>query len=81
LQWGIKISEELGLPIYLETTTSGQGLYEREGFEHVDKVIHTPAVTGRSEDIVVPIMVKMPSQAKGISFKEWQDQKCPELGN
>jgi GNAT superfamily N-acetyltransferase len=81
VQWGIQIAEQLGLPIYLESTNAGQPLYESQGFETLkhETVVHKPAVTGQTEDVVVPLMVRMPSKAGGISFKEWADKGYPEF--
>ncbi|KAI5925458.1 acyl-CoA N-acyltransferase [Camillea tinctor] len=68
------------LPIYLEATKPGYTLYQHMGLErliHV-RVIHKPEVTGAPEDVEMPLMVKMPSTAKGISFEEWADKGYPE---
>lgn len=35
LQWGIAKAAELGIPMYLESTTGGKALYERFGFKGV----------------------------------------------
>ncbi|KAI1330764.1 acyl-CoA N-acyltransferase [Xylariaceae sp. FL0255] len=80
LQWGIDLAEKLGLPIYLESTVPGYPLYSSLGFERLThtRVIHKAEVTGMPEDVDVPLMVKMPSQAKGASFKEWQEKGYPK---
>lgn len=79
MQWGIDIAEKLDLPIYTESSESGLRLYESVGFERLTHVrlIHKEEVTGRP-DVEVPLMVKMPSAAKGLSFKEWADSGYPE---
>lgn len=80
MKWGMDIADQLGLPIYLESTTGGVPLYQRLGFEtltHVS-VIHKAEVIGEENDVEVPLMVKMPSKAKGICFKEWAEKGYPE---
>lgn len=80
VQWGINVAEQLGLPIYLESSKGGVPLYEAVGFETLthETLVHKASTTGEKEDMEVPLMVKMPSQAKGISFKEWADKGYPE---
>ncbi|USP79035.1 glycoside hydrolase family 92 protein [Curvularia clavata] len=36
LDWGKKKADELGLPIYLESSTAGHRLYQKHGFEDVE---------------------------------------------
>ncbi|SPO01217.1 uncharacterized protein DNG_03964 [Cephalotrichum gorgonifer] len=72
VQWGLGMSEELKLPIYLESTVEGVPLYERTGFQKLKEGITlTPAVTHMKEDIEAPLMVKMPASAGGMAFEEW----------
>ncbi|KAI1337259.1 acyl-CoA N-acyltransferase [Xylariaceae sp. FL0016] len=80
MQWGIDMAEKLGLPIYLEATDAGFPLYKSMGFERLThvSVIHKAEVTGSAEDTNVPLMVKMPSKARGMSFEEWADKGYPE---
>lgn len=35
LNWGTKKADELGLPIYLESSPAGHRLYQKHGFEDV----------------------------------------------
>ncbi|KAI0125111.1 hypothetical protein BJ170DRAFT_488689 [Xylariales sp. AK1849] len=79
-EWGINIAEQLDLPIYLESTATGTPLFESLGFETLDEecIVHKASVTGDKEDIVVPLMVKMPSKANGLCFKDWQTKGSPE---
>ncbi|KAH9896248.1 acyl-CoA N-acyltransferase [Xylariomycetidae sp. FL2044] len=80
MQWGMDVAEKMGLPVYLESTEPGYPLYQHMGFERLTHVslIHKAEVAGTPEDVEVPLMVKMPSQAKGMSFKEWVDKGYPE---
>ncbi|KAL7623662.1 hypothetical protein AAE478_005214 [Parahypoxylon ruwenzoriense] len=79
LQWGIDVAEKLELPIYLEATESGLPLYSHRDFERLEhvKVIHKVEATGAGE-VEVPLMVKLPSKAKGIRFGEWAKKGYPE---
>ncbi|KAK9772228.1 putative N-acetyltransferase domain-containing protein [Seiridium cardinale] len=80
VQWGIDIAEQLGLPVYLESTEQGAPLYEAVGFEKLahEKLVYKASETGQKEDIEVPLMVKMPSKANGLSYKAWADKGYPE---
>lgn len=72
MQWGLDVSEELKLPVYLESTVEGVLLYESTGFRKLDEGVRlTPAVTHLEEDIEAPLMVKMPASAGGVTFEEW----------
>lgn len=50
------------------------------GFEVLEEqIVHEAALLGTDEDIVVPLMVRMPSCAKGMKFKEWCETGYPEF--
>ncbi|KAJ3958566.1 hypothetical protein N0V92_004839 [Colletotrichum tropicale] len=79
-KWGLDMAELAGLPVYLESSPVGYPLYQRLGFETLDdKVVHRAALVGKEKDVEIPLMVKMPSNAKGMSFKEWRSQGYPPL--
>lgn len=80
VQWGIDVAEQLGLPIYLESTQGGIRLFEATGFKILshETLIHKACNTGDNEDIEVPLMVRMPAKANGISFEEWAAGGYPE---
>lgn len=80
VQWGIDVAESLGLPVYLESTQGGLPLYEAVGFEKLthETLVHRASDTGDSEDIEMSLMVKLPTKAKGIAFKEWANKGYPE---
>lgn len=72
VQWGVDVSEELGVPIYLESTREGVPLYERMGFQKLKEgVTFTPEVTALEEDIEAPLMTRMPASAGEMAFGEW----------
>jgi hypothetical protein len=50
------------------------------GFERLThvKLIHKAEVTGDAEDTEVPLFVRMPSAAKGMSFAEWEEKGFPK---
>lgn len=62
------------LPIYMESSPTILGMYERGGFARInsENVIHKAEVLGSEKDIEVPLMVKMPACA-GIGFEEWRE--------
>ncbi|KAM0254006.1 hypothetical protein ACHAQJ_006976 [Trichoderma viride] len=81
VQWGLDLGERSGLPVYFESSPSTVGLYTKLGFELLnEKVIHKAEVLGTDKDIEVPLMVKMPSLAGGMSFAEWKSKGYPEFG-
>ncbi|KAI0539385.1 acyl-CoA N-acyltransferase [Xylaria digitata] len=79
MQWGVSVAENFGLPIYLESTGLGYPLYEAMRFNKLThaQIIHKAEVTGGSEDTEIPLMVRMPSKAKGMMFEEWVDKEYP----
>ncbi|KAF9878552.1 acetyltransferase [Colletotrichum karsti] len=77
-KWGLDMAELAGLPVYLESSPVGYPLYNRLGFETLDeKVVHRAALVKKKKDVEIPLMVKMPSIAKGLTFKEWRAQGYP----
>lgn len=48
------------------------------GYETLDeKIVHSAELMGQPEDTVVPLMVKMPACAGGMTFKEWRAAGYP----
>ncbi|KAI1486660.1 acyl-CoA N-acyltransferase [Biscogniauxia mediterranea] len=76
VQQGIQIAEQFGLPIYTESSQPAIHLYKSLGFEQLTHVrlIHKAEVLGEDKDSEVPLVVKMPSKAKGLSFREWSER-------
>ncbi|KAJ4385916.1 hypothetical protein N0V85_007981 [Neurospora sp. IMI 360204] len=65
------VSERCQLPIYFESSPSSIGLYEKAGYEILkETIVHKAETLGVKEDIVVPLVVRMPSSANGVSFYE-----------
>ncbi|KAJ2969672.1 hypothetical protein NQ176_g8543 [Zarea fungicola] len=80
VQWGLNLGESAGLPVYFESSPSTVGLYKKMGFEILEEqIVHEASLLGTDEDVVVPLMVKMPSAAKGLSFKEWRETGYPSF--
>ncbi|KAF2635409.1 acyl-CoA N-acyltransferase [Massarina eburnea CBS 473.64] len=63
-EYGLRVAEQAGLPVYLEASTMGTGLYEKLGFRRVrEKLVH------KGEDVEVPLMVWVP-QGKEVRLPE-----------
>ncbi|PGH15518.1 hypothetical protein AJ80_05535 [Polytolypa hystricis UAMH7299] len=78
--FGIDLCEKLGLPIYFESSPSTVGLYEKMGFERLkETVVHKAELMRTDNDISVPLMVRMPSCAGGMSFYDWAAKGYPRL--
>lgn len=78
MSWGMNLADQLELPIYLEASKKGEGLYRKVGFETLkEKIVHRPEVTGMTEGIEVPLMVRMPSAAGGVTYEEWAKRGFP----
>ncbi|KAK3393069.1 hypothetical protein B0H63DRAFT_554508 [Podospora didyma] len=78
--WGLDLCERTALPLYFESSPSAVGLYVKLGYELLkETIVHKAAVMGTDEDIVVPLLVRMPSQAKGMTFYEWKAQGYPKF--
>ncbi|KAF2498219.1 acyl-CoA N-acyltransferase [Lophium mytilinum] len=73
MQWGIEVGEQAGLPVYLESSVEGEGLYRSLGFEEVGRVRHRGELVGEAEDVEVPLMVRMPKSLE-IGWEEWCKQ-------
>lgn len=69
------------MPVYFESSPSTVGLYRKMGFELLpEKIVHKAEVLGTEQDITVPLMVKMPSIAGGLTFAQWRAAGYPEFG-
>ena len=70
------MGEQTGLPVYFESSPSTVRLYEKMGFEVLPRhrIVHRVADLGSEDDIEVPLMVRMPSSAGGMTFDEWRRQ-------
>lgn len=72
--WVIEGCEKFRLPVYFESSPSVVGLYELLGFQRIpETVVHSKEMLGTKEDIVVPLMVRMP-QVMGKTFDEWRKE-------
>ncbi|GKT49632.1 putative acyltransferase SID5 [Colletotrichum spaethianum] len=77
-KWGMELSDSLGIPLYFESSPSTYKLYEKMGYETLDeKIVHKAELMGTPDDIEVPLMVKMPACAGGITFQEWRAAGYP----
>jgi hypothetical protein len=75
---GQVLCDMTNLPMYFEASPSTVGLYEKMGFQRLkETIVHKADVLGTEEDIVVPLMVKMPSSAGKMTFEEWKNQGYP----
>jgi predicted N-acetyltransferase YhbS len=76
--WGTDVAEKAGVPVYLESSPGALPLYESLGFERLkETVVHRPEVTGEESDVEIPLMVKMPASAQGMSYAEWAASGYP----
>ncbi|KAK7210377.1 hypothetical protein V2G26_017555 [Clonostachys chloroleuca] len=79
VNWGIELGENAMLPVYGEASPTTAALYRKMGFETLEeKIVHKKETLGTESDIVVPLMVKMPSSC-GLTFAEWREKGYPEL--
>ncbi|KAJ3462480.1 hypothetical protein MRS44_007266 [Fusarium solani] len=79
-QYGIEQAERLQIPMYFESSPTTLGLYKKVGFEELKKqVIHAAEDLGTPEDVVVPLCIRMPAAANGMSFEEWQAKGYPKF--
>ncbi|CAM1509032.1 Fc.00g027710.m01.CDS01 [Cosmosporella sp. VM-42] len=79
-QYGIEMSERIQVPLYFESSPSTLGLYQKVGFELLkENVVHKAGLLGYPTDVTVPLMVRMPSAAGGLTLEEWHDQGYPKF--
>ena len=60
LEWGTTKADESGLPIYLESSHAGVGLYKRHGFEEIDSFELDLGKYGGSGVYRSPLMIRKP---------------------
>jgi tRNA threonylcarbamoyladenosine modification (KEOPS) complex Pcc1 subunit len=81
VKWGIEMTEQLGMPLYFEASPSTAPLYSRMGYHTLkEKIVHKAEDMGIDVDIEVPLMIRMPSHAGGMSFEEWREKGYPAWG-
>ncbi|KAM3557367.1 hypothetical protein MY1884_004568 [Beauveria asiatica] len=77
VQWGISLGEQ---PSILSRRRPPSACTRRWASRCLrSKIVHEAALFGADKDIVVPLMVRMPSCAKGVTFKEWCETGYPEF--
>jgi ribosomal protein S18 acetylase RimI-like enzyme len=64
VEWGTKKADELGLPIYLEATQAGFGLYKRHGFEEIDVFDLDLDKYGGTGVFRAPLMMREPKKSE-----------------
>jgi hypothetical protein len=80
-QWGVDVSEQLQVPLYLEATDRSASVYRRLGFQLLDKTVRIKAeVMGTDRDADAPLMARMPSSAGELTFEDWAKEGRPALG-
>ncbi len=73
--------------MYFEDTGAGPPFYKNVGgFERLTNVgiVHKAGVTGGGQNVEVPLMVRMPGNAKGSKFDDWylkNTQRLMACGN
>jgi hypothetical protein len=71
MDWGVDLAARMSVPVYLEATHEGMPLYEKMGFDRLsDGPVIKPEVSHWKSEVVVPLMVKMPTSG-GKRFNEW----------
>ncbi|KAL2131960.1 hypothetical protein VTI74DRAFT_4415 [Chaetomium olivicolor] len=82
VKFGIDLCNRTGLPLYFEASPTSVGLYEKFGYERLNEtIVHKAELLGTEEDITVPLMVRMPKSAGGMSFYEWKEKGYPSFSN
>ena len=55
-------------------------MYEKLGYQRLpETIVHTKETLGTPDDVVVPLVVRMPKGAGGMSFQEWRDKGYPKF--
>ncbi|KAK2788988.1 hypothetical protein FQN53_002804 [Emmonsiellopsis sp. PD_33] len=82
MEWGLGVGEKLQLPVYLESSSAGLPLYTKLGFERLsESAVLSPALTHKDSDVEIPLMVKMPAAAGGMTFEEWAAKGHPRFSS
>lgn len=79
VQWGADIADQLEVPIYAESSEPGLSLYLNTGFERLThvKIVHSAETLGKDKEKEVPLVVRMPKAAGGITFEQWANAGYP----
>lgn len=68
------------MPLYFESSPTTLGLYQKVGFELLQRSITHKAVDlGTPTDVDVPLMIRMPAAANGLTFEQWQAKGYPQF--
>lgn len=62
LRWGLEKAQEAGLEAFLESTKAGRGLYEKNGFQHVEDLDLDLSQWGGKEPIRAWLMKWQPKR-------------------
>lgn len=66
--------------MYFESSPTTLGLYTKMGFVELEKhIVHKAEDLGTPEDVVVPLCIRMPAAANGLTFEEWQAKGYPKF--
>lgn len=80
VEWGLDLSNRTNLPIYGEASPTTVAMYEKLGYQRLDEtIVHSKETLGLKEDVVVPLMVRMPAGAGGLTFNEWRAKGYPKF--
>ncbi|KAK3298101.1 putative GNAT family acetyltransferase [Chaetomium fimeti] len=81
VSFGIDLCNRTGLPMYFEASPTSVNMYEKFGYERLDEtIVHKAELLGTEKDVVVPLMVRMPKRAGGMTFREWREKGYPDFG-
>ncbi|KAK4503127.1 hypothetical protein PRZ48_006554 [Zasmidium cellare] len=65
MKWGTEKADELGVPMYLDATTKGKGLYKKWGFQEVDVVPFDARKHGYPDPLTHVCMLRPPQSKSG----------------
>lgn len=66
--------------MYFESSPTTLGLYTKIGFVELEKhIVHKAEDLGTPEDVTVPLCIRMPAAANGMTFEEWQAKGYPKF--
>jgi N-acetylglutamate synthase-like GNAT family acetyltransferase len=62
MRWGMQKADELGIPMYLESSTDAHEFYKKLGFQDVEVFeVDLTRFSGIQFTLTVPLMIKEPS--------------------
>jgi GNAT superfamily N-acetyltransferase len=66
MKWGTEKADELGLPVYLESSPKGHRFYQRHGFKDLEVFTFDVSQYGGTGTYEEPLMIREPTRSAQV---------------